>query len=59
MVLAVNCPPQEPAPGQAASSTRFRPASSRRPALWAPTASKTSCIVRSFPSQWPGAVEPP
>gem|GEM_PF-5409936 len=42
MVLAVNWPPQAPAPGQTALSTAFRPASSREPAAWAPMASNTS-----------------
>ncbi len=45
MVLAVNWPPQAPAPGQARVSTATSPASSIRPAPCAPTASNTSCTV--------------
>jgi hypothetical protein len=48
MVLAVNWPPQAPAPGQTAVSTAFRPASSRAPAAWAPMASKISWTETSF-----------
>ena len=48
MVLAVNWPPQAPAPGQTALSTAFRPASSRVPAEWAPMASKTSWTETSL-----------
>ena len=58
IVLAVNCPPHAPAPGQAASSTAFRRASSMRPAPCAPTASNTSKMVMSRPSMRPGAMEP-
>ena len=42
MVLAVNCPPQAPAPGQAWSSISSRSASLSLPRALAPTASKTS-----------------
>jgi hypothetical protein len=59
IVLAVNWPPQAPGPGQAASSTARRPASSSLPAECAPTASNTSWMVRSLPCRCPGAIEPP
>ena len=39
MVLAVNCPPQEPGPGQAASSIAFSSPALMRPPAWAPMAS--------------------
>ena len=59
MVLAVNCPPHDPAPGQAAASTSARRASSIPPALCAPTASNTSWMVIALPPSWPGMIEPP
>ena len=59
MVLAVNWPPQAPAPGLAASSSSSSSSSVILPAAWAPTASKTSWIVTSWPWKRPGAIEPP
>ena len=59
IVLAVNCPPQAPAPGQALSSSAASRASVMWPAACAPTASNTSWIVTSCPSHRPGAIEPP
>ena len=47
MVLAVNWPPQAPAPGQAAFSMRSSSSSSMVPLLWAPMPSNTSCTVMS------------
>ncbi len=59
IVLAVNWPPQAPAPGLAAPSRSCNSSSLMSPAAWAPIASKTSRIVTSRPCQWPGAIEPP
>ena len=59
IVLAVNWPPQAPAPGLATSSSERRSSSDISPAAWAPTASKRSTIVTSWPCQRPGAIEPP
>ena len=59
IVLAVNWPPQAPAPGLATPSSSFSSSSLISPALWAPIASKMSRIVTSRPCQWPGAIEPP
>ena len=59
MVFAVNCPPQAPAPGQAAASTERSSSSSIPPALCAPTASNTSWMVIAFDPRWPGMIEPP
>jgi len=59
MVLAVNCPPQAPSPGQAAHSMPFSSAASMRPALKAPMASKTSCTVSRRPRYSPYMMEPP
>ncbi len=59
IVLAVNIPPQEPAPGQALRSTARSSASSILPAACSPTASNTLTIVRSRPSWWPGLIVPP
>ncbi len=42
MVFAVNCPPHEPAPGQACVSKSWSSASDILLWAWAPTASKTS-----------------
>ena len=36
IVFAVNCPPQAPAPGQAAPSSSFRSAAEIFPAAYAP-----------------------
>ncbi len=49
IVLAVNWPPQAPAPGDAASSIAVSSSSVMRPAAWAPTASNTSWIVIRWP----------
>ena len=59
IVFAVNCPPQAPAPGDAASSISVSSASVILPAAWAPTASNTSWIVTCSPCRWPGMIEPP
>ncbi len=59
MVLAVNCPPHAPAPGQTTSSSSFRSPSLILPAAAAPTASKRSWIVTSRPRKRPGWIEPP
>src|SRR5450759_431318 len=59
MVFAVNWPPHAPAPGQAPASTSQSPASESFPAECAPTASKTSWIVTSFPPTCPGSIDPP
>ena len=59
IVLAVNWPPQAPAPGLATSSSSARSSSLIVPAACAPTASKTSWIVTSLPRKRPGAIEPP
>ena len=59
MVLAVNWPPQAPAPGQAASSISRSSSSVMFPAAWAPTASYTSCSVIASPRYRPAAMEPP
>src|SRR4029079_5881774 len=59
MVLAVNWPPQEPAPGQVTHASACRSSSDMRPAECAPTASKTSTTVTSLPLNLPGRIEPP
>jgi hypothetical protein len=59
IVLAVNWPPQAPAPGEATPSSSWSWSSDILPAAWAPTASKTSWIVTSSPRNLPGAIEPP
>jgi len=59
IVLAVNWPPQAPAPGLAHPSSSVRSSSERSPAAWAPIASNTSWIVTSPPRHRPGAIEPP
>ena len=59
MVFAVNCPPQEPADGQATCSIAFNSLSSIVPRECFPTASKTSTIVKSLPLYFPGSIEPP
>ena len=58
MVLAVNCPPQAPAPGQAWFSISRSSPASMRPALWAPMASNTSWIVILRPRCSPYWIEP-
>ena len=59
MVLAVNWPPQAPAPGQAWSSMSFSSRSVILPDAWAPTASKTSWMVTSCCWKLPGMMDPP
>ena len=59
IVFAVNCPPHEPADGQATCSIAFNSLSSIVPRACFPTASKTSTIVKSFPLYFPGSIEPP
>ena len=59
IVLAVNWPPQAPAPGLAQSSSSSSSSSDISPVAWAPIASKTSWIVTSWPCQRPGRIEPP
>ncbi len=49
IVLAVNWPPQAPAPGEATSSISVSSSSVMRPAAWAPTASNTSWMVTRSP----------
>lgn len=59
MVLAVNWPPQAPAPGQALFSTWQSFSLDSLPAPCAPTASNTSCTVIERPSRRPWAMLPP
>ena len=59
IVFAVNCPPQAPAPGEAASSSSCSSSSVILPAANSPTASKTCWMVTSAPLKWPGLIEPP
>ena len=59
IVLAVNMPPHEPAPGQARRSTSRSSAASILPALYSPTASNTLTTVRSRPPYRPGLIVPP
>ena len=58
MVLAVNIPPHDPAPGHAAHSISFKSESLIRPLLCAPMASKTSWMLMSFPAYLPGMIVP-
>ena len=58
IVLAVNWPPQAPAPGQAHDSSSCTSSSVIFPAARAPIASNTSWIVTSLPRKRPGAIEP-
>ena len=58
IVLAVYMPPQAPSPGQIARSIRSTSSRVILPARQAPTASKASMIVTSWPSTWPGMIEP-
>ena len=58
MVLAVNWPPQAPAPGHATDSSSSRSASDSFPAAWAPMLSYTSPIETSRCRYRPGAIEP-
>ena len=59
IVLAVNMPPHEPAPGQASFSSSSRSASLIVPRATAPTASKTSWMLTSLPRNLPGMIVPP
>ena len=59
MVLAVNWPPQAPAPGQATHSSSCRSLSDILPAECWPTPSNTSTTVTSLPLNLPGRIEPP
>ncbi len=59
IVLAVNWPPQAPAPGQARLSISFSSFASIFLALNAPIASNTSWMVRRRPLYSPKAIEPP
>ena len=59
IVLAVNWPPQAPAPGLATPSSSCSSSSVILPAACAPTASKTCWIVTSWPWKRPGGIEPP
>ena len=59
IVLAVNWPPQAPAPGLATDSISARSASLILPRECAPMASKTSMIDTSRPRNFPGGIEPP
>ena len=59
MVLAVNIPPQPPAPGQALRSTASSSSFVALPAAWRARVSKTLTMVRSRPSRWPGSMVPP
>ena len=59
MVLAVNCPPQAPSPGQAWSSTSLSASAEIFPALYAPTASNTSWMVRLRLENGPPAAQRP
>ena len=54
IVLAVNWPPHAPAPGQAHASSACTSSSVIFPAARAPTASNTSWIVTSWPSEAAG-----
>ena len=59
IVLAVNWPPQAPAPGLATDSISARSSSLILPRECAPMASKTSMIDTSRPRNFPGGIEPP
>ena len=59
MVLAVNMPPQLPAPGQAFFSTAVSCSMSILPLVSWPTASKALTTVRSHPPSFPGLIVPP
>ena len=58
MVLAVNIPPQAPAPGIAARSIASSSVRGSLPASNWPSASKTLTIVRSRPARQPGLIVP-
>ena len=59
MVLAVNCPPHAPCPGQATFSSAVSCASGQLPASNWPTASNTSTTVTSLSWNRPGRIDPP
>ena len=59
IVLAVNMPPHDPAPGQAAFSMSRRSPAVMAPEACAPTASYTSTTVSSRPPSSPGIIVPP
>ncbi len=59
MVLAVNIPPQAPAPGQAFFSISISSSRGSLPATCCPRASKTLTMVRSRPPWCPGLMVPP
>ena len=59
MVLAVNIPEQEPAPGQAAHSYVSSSSAEILPLLKRPTASKTLSSPVSLPWTLPGSIGPP
>jgi len=59
IVLAVNMPPQAPAPGQAWRSISSSSSSLIWPVATAPHASNTFWIVTSCPRWWPGMMDPP
>jgi hypothetical protein len=59
MVLAVNWPPQAPAPGHATFSSSTSSASGIFPAEYLPTPSNTSTTVTSLSWKRPGMIEPP
>ena len=59
IVLAVNMPPQEPAPGQQLRSTSWSSLSLIFLALYSPTASNALTTVRSLPRRCPGLLVPP
>ena len=54
MVLAVNWPPQAPAPGHAPSSTSYRSSRVIFPALYAPIASYTLTMSEGLALEAPG-----
>ena len=55
----MNCPPQEPAEGQATHSNSWSSSSVILPLECLPTASNTSTIVTSLPLCTPGRIDPP
>src|SRR5699024_11742587 len=59
IVLAVNMPPHDPAPGHAAHSTLCNASLSISPLLYCPTPSNADTASKSFPSNFPGNMVPP
>src|SRR5579884_1910011 len=59
IVFAVYMPPHDPAPGQATHSSRYSSSAVIWPRAYFPTASNTSTIVTSRPSNRPGMIVPP